>query len=149
MGYYMRFITLDEREMNLGEIETALKEIDENYKIDRDEENDDEGVLIFGDDDFGQLQINAKGDEYFDDDIELLIERATESEGENKQKVLDFLIQAKNMLFLRVLFQGRNEEETFEKIDPMWEWLGENRGGLIHADYEGFYDSSGLILETD
>ncbi len=147
MGYYMRFISNDERKLSLKELESALKEYDSKYEIESDED-DVEGTLIYGDGVYGQLEINEKGDDVFDDDIENLRADVEKAEGENKQKVLAALENAESLLFVRVIDQGRKDEETLERINPIWHWLLKNRNGLAHADYEGFYDGSGLIFEV-
>ena len=147
MGYYMRFISTDERKLSLKEIESALKENDSNYKIDRDD--DAEGTLMYDDGVYGLLEINEEGDGIFEDEIEMLKEKVEAAEGENKQSVLDVLEKSESLLFVRVVDQGRNDEETLEKINPMLDWLIKNREGLIQADYEGYYDASGLIFEVN
>jgi hypothetical protein len=76
-----------------------------------------------------------------------LLEEVEESEGEGKTKVKRALEQAKAIVALQVLWQGCGTEETMEKLEPLWEWLFANRQGLLQADAEGYYDSSGLILE--
>ena len=148
MGYYMRFISTDERKLSLKEIESALKVSDSNYEIETDDD-DVEGTLTYGDGVYGQLEINEKGDGIFEDEIEMLKENVEASEGENKQRVLDALEKSKSLLFVRVLDQGRDDEETLGKIDMMFNRLLENHQGLMHADYEGYYDTSGLILEVN
>lgn len=149
MGYYMRFISVDERKLTLKELESALKKYDSNYKIDRDKDDDIEGLLMCSDGIYGQLEVNEKGDGTFEDEIEMLTERVENANGEDKQRVLDILMAAKSLLFVRMLNQERDDEETLEKIDPVWDWLLKNYQGLMHADYEGYYDASGLILEVN
>lgn len=147
MGYYMRFISTDERSLNLKEIESALKENDSSYEIDKDDNT--EGTLIYGEGIYGQLEVNEKGDEIFEDDVDTLKEKIENAEGENKQKVLNILQKAKSLLFVRVVDQGRDDKETLGKIAPMLDWLIKNREGLIQADYEGYYDASGLIFKVN
>ena len=147
MSYYIRFLVTDEREISLSVINAGLKEKDSAYSIERDEESDDEGELTFNGDIYGQIEINRSGDEVFDDDIDLLKESAEEADGDRKPEVLQTLIEAKVMLVVRVLWQGRETEETLEKIDPLWEWLFSNYKGLLQVENEGFYNASELILE--
>jgi hypothetical protein len=149
MGYYMRFISNDERKLSLKELESALKEYDSSYKVERGEDDDSEGTLTYADGVYGQLEVNEKRDGVFEDEIEMLKENVENTEGENKQRVLDVLEKASSLLFVRVLNQGRSDEETLEKINPIWGWLFKNRNGLAHADYEGYYDDTGLIFEVD
>ena len=148
MGYYIRFISEDEKKISLSEIESALKSLDASYQIDRDDIDDVEGVLIYSDGVFGQIEINEKGDDIFEDEIEMLKEQVENAEGKGKEKVLNTLTQAKTLLFVRVLNQGRGWDETIEKIGPLLDWLDANRNGLVQADHQGYFKALELILEV-
>jgi hypothetical protein len=124
----------------LPAIEKGLKGFDPSYSIEDDH-------LKLGNAVYGAIEINAPGDGLFDEEIEWMLEEVEESEGEGKTKVKRALEQAKAIVALQVLWQGRGTEETMEKLEPLWEWLFANRQGLLQADAEGYYDSSGLILE--
>lgn len=149
MGYYMRFISTDERKISLTVLEAALKEIDSNYRVKRDETDNSQGDLMLGEDVYGEIEVNLPGDEIFDIEIEELVEFLEEVEGENKSKVVEVLNNASAILSVRVLDQGRASEETFEKIAPIWDCCFKNYSGLVQADDEGYHDDSGLILEVD
>ncbi len=146
MGYYMRFIVTDERDVSLSVFESALKQVDSAYLIERDEESDSEGLLKCGDDVYGQIELNRPGDGLFDGEIEELKGFVDNSEGTKQSEVLNVLGQAKAIVAIRVLDQGRESEDTLMKIDPLWRWLFANRQGLLQAGGEGYYDASGLIL---
>jgi hypothetical protein len=148
MSYHLRFIFNNDEKVSLSELEIALKDIDEDYKLDRDEDDETEAILMFGGEEYGQVFMNLPNDGLFDEEIEELIEFLEDSEGENKQKVLNTLQNSKQLLCIRVLDQGRESEETLIKIDPLWKWCFENRNGLMQADLEGYYDASDLILEV-
>ena len=144
MGYCMRYISADERKISLKELGTALALDDPEFEIDGDAA---EGVLMYANDAYAQLEINEKGDGIFEEEIEML--REDVAAAENGERVLEMLDRARNLLFVRVLQQGRDDEETFEKIDALWNWLLPRREGLVQADLEGYYDASGLILEVE
>ena len=146
MGYYMRFIVTVERDVSLSVFESALKQVDSAYLIERDEESDSEGLLKCGDDVYGQIELNRPGDGLFDGEIEELKGFVDNSEGAKQSEVLNVLGQAKAIVAIRVLDQGRESEDTLMKIDPLWRWLFANRQGLLQAGGEGYYDASGLIL---
>jgi hypothetical protein len=148
MSYHIRFIFDDDRNVSLSELEFALKDTDESYKLDRDESDETEAILMFGDEEYGQVFMNLPNDGLFDEEISELIEFLEDTKGENKQKVVNTLQNSKQLLCIRVLDQGRESEETLIKIDPIWKWCFENRKGLMQADLEGYYDASGLILEV-
>ena len=50
---------------------------------------------------------------------------------------------------LRVLYQGRESEQTLTKIDPLLVWLMMHREGMLHVDGEGFYEGEELIFEME
>jgi hypothetical protein len=149
MSYYIRFLLTDKKPISLATIDTGLKQKDAAYSIERDDESDDEGELTVNGDIYGQIEINRSGDEVFDDDINFLKESASEAEGERKLEVLQVLDEANAMIVVRVLWQGREPEETVEKISLLWDWLFENYKGLVQAENEGYYNASELILEVE
>lgn len=150
MGYYMRFIVVDDKDIFLSKINSGLKQIDPAYSIEYDNDADDVGDLTFRGDIYGALEINRPGDGLFDEEIDELKEFLEDAGGERKPEVLQVLSDAKAIIALQVLQQGRaSSEETLERIDPLWEWLFANYKGLMQADAEGYYDSQGLIIEVE
>lgn len=150
MGYYMRFVVSDEKDISLSKINFGLKQIDAAYSIEFDDDADDAGDLTYNGDIYGALEINRPGDGLFDEEIDMLKEFLEDAEGERKPEVLQTLNDAKVIIALQVLQQGRaTQEETFERIDPLWEWLFANYKGLMQADAEGYYDSQGLVIEVE
>ncbi len=86
----------------------------------------------------------------FDEEIEELREFLEDAEGVRKPEVMQTLNDAKVIVALQVLQQGRaTDEETLERIDSLWEWLFANYKGLMQADAEGYYDAQGLVLEVE
>jgi hypothetical protein len=142
MSYYMRYIATDEKDISLPEIEQALQAVDSRYSV-RD------GDLKYGDDLYGQIEVNRPGDGIFDEEVEELKAELEDTKGKGKKKVETALQNAKAIIAVQVLWQDRETEETLQKIDPLWEWLFANRQGLLQADGEGYYDTSGLILRVE
>ncbi len=150
MGYYMRFIVADDKDVSLSKINSGLKQIDAAYSIEFDDDADDAGDLTFNSDIYGALEINRPGDGLFDEEIDELKEFLEDAEGERKPEVLQVLNDAKVIVALQVLQQGRaTSEETLERINPLWEWFLANYKGLLQADAEGYYDTSGLVIEVE
>lgn len=143
MGYYMRYIATEDPEISLSDLEQTLKQIDPAYSI------DESGELTHDGDLYGVAEIYRVGDDSFADEIEELKEFVEDAAGPRQADVLKVLDEAKATIGVQVLWQGREVEETLQKIDPLWEWLLANRKGLLQADGEGFYDESGLILEVE
>ena len=142
MGYYMRYILTDDRETTLSQIETGLKQVDPDYSI------GDGETLMYGDELYGEIEINVPGDGLFEAEVEELKEEIQDNRGMNKTTVLEALQKARAIVAVRVLWQGRETEQTLEKIDPLWEWLFDNREGLLQADGEGYYNQSRHILKV-
>ena len=150
MGYYMRFVVADDKNISLSVINSGLKEKDAAYSVVFDDDADDAGDFTHNGDIYGALEINRPGDGLFDEEIDELKEFLEDAEGERKPEVLQVLNDAKVIVALQVLQQGRTTgEETFERIDPLWEWLFANYKGLMQADAEGYYDAQGLVLEVE
>src|SRR5687768_1447511 len=138
MGYYMRFVVADDRNLSLSKINSGLKQVDAAYSIEF-EGDADEGDLTFNGDIYGALEITRPGDGLFDDEIDELKEFLEDAEGKRKPEVLQVLSDAKAIVALQVLQQGRaTSEETLERIDPLWEWFFANYEGLMQADMEGY-----------
>jgi hypothetical protein len=150
MGYYMSFILTDSRPISLAAIESALKETDSAYAITEVRlEPHENGLLTHAGALYGEIDIqSAEPDD--DEQFEELREDIEEygAPRSKRRVVLERLKQAKSMVVVRVLWQGRGTEATLEKIDPLWEWLFSAHEGLLHAEGEGFYDDSGLLLST-
>ena len=149
MGYYMRYISTDEREITIPSLESVLKRVDPRYSITNVQKTPREsGNLMYGGEIYGQIEINRPGDELFEEEVEELKEFLSESRGK-KKTVLQTLTNAKTIVAVQVLWQDRDTEQTLIRIDPLWDWLFNNRRGLLQADGEGYYDSSGLILQEE
>jgi hypothetical protein len=142
MSYYMRYIVNDEKEISILDIEQGLKGIHSQYAI-------VDGDLKYGNDLYGQIEINRPGDESFEEEIEEFKSELEETRGKGKKKVEAVLTSAKTIVAVQVLWQGRKTEETLQKIYPLWYWLFANRQGLLYADGEGYYEFTKLILRVE
>jgi hypothetical protein len=148
MSYYMRYISTDEQEITVPMLERILKSLDPQYSIANAQESPTEsGDLVYGNENYGQIEINRPGDSLFEEELEELREFLNEARGKKKEIVLQTLDNATTTVAIQVLWQERNTEQTLSKIDPLWQWLFSNRKGLLQVDGEGYYDSSVLILE--
>jgi len=142
MGFYMRYIATDDQSVSLEEIGTAIQSVDPEYSI-IDEE------VHHGAELYGEIEINLRGTELCDEELGELAESVEDIQGENKQQVLDSLRDAKSIVAVRVLWQERNTEDTLEKLDPIWNWLFENRQGILQVDGDGYYDETGSIFDLE
>ena len=148
MGYYMRFISTDQRQITVPELRDALVAADSGYDI----EIDDSVVTIrHSGDTIAQLEINVPGDGLFEEERDELVEFVTDAPGEQDEKarVLDALARLRTIVAAQVLFGTGNTDDTLLLLDPLWTWLLQNRNGLLQADGEGYYDADGLVVKID
>lgn len=150
MGHYIRFFQTDEPPLTLAEAEQALRTIDGEYSVDRDGPSDAQGVLLHKGDLYAELEVNVRGDDLADDEIEEFREKVEQAEAAqpNKAMILATLDATRTILAIRVLWQARTTEATFKKIEPLCDWLLDNHAGVLHVDEVGFEDKEGLILEV-
>ncbi len=150
MGYYMRYIVSEPKEIKLSILENALKRIDSVYSMEKVHAGPPEmGELTYDSSIYGVVEINKPGDELFSKEIEELKEFVGETKGRKKKKVLKTLKASNAIIAIQILMQDRDTEQTLQKIDPIWEWLFSNYKGLMQADGEGYYDKTGLIHEVE
>jgi hypothetical protein len=137
VGYYLRFLSEDDRPLALGEMMSGLQDI--GFRV------GEGGTLQRGDELLAQLEVSQPGDGLFEAERDELRDEA-ERGGAAAGPVLARLGSLTAILAARVLWQERTAEQTLDLLGPLWDWLLANRRGLIHADGEGFYDGQDLIL---
>jgi hypothetical protein len=148
MGYYMRFFDTSEEPLTTEQIQEALKEEDPSYRLEAPESAKiPQADLYRGDDLFAEIEINQPGEALFEDEIKEMIEFLEEAKGTSRKRVEETLQNAKRIVSIRVLSQGKESDETIAGIEPLWKWLFLTRKGLLQADGEGYYDQNGLIHE--
>lgn len=144
MSYYMRFFLESEGPISLDEILTGIQKVDGSFRV------MGEGDLYRGEQLLAQLEINERGSELFDEEIDEFLEMLEDCEdAAARSHVQGRLRKARATVAAQVLWQGRTPDETLELLAPLWAWLGHNRAGLLQADGEGFYDGDELILELE
>lgn len=151
MGYYIRFFDTTDEPLTLDAVESALRAQDPAFRLERIDAEFGEAVpqadLYRAGDLLGEVEINTPGDDIFEGEIEEMLELVQQSESLNRQRVETVLHAAKRTVSVRVLYQGREIDETLVAINPLWQWLFTTRAGLLQADGEGYYDAEELILE--
>lgn len=146
MGYYMRYISADERPLSLTAIGEALKTIDPRYTICPTDLDELVEVLYDGKL-YGQIEINTPGDELFEDDISAFAEMIGTPTSQEERLVTATLNAATQIIAVEMFWEGTASETTFAIFDPLWDWLFANRRGILQADTEGFYSADGLLVE--
>ncbi|HUC25786.1 MAG TPA: hypothetical protein VMA73_24015 [Streptosporangiaceae bacterium] len=141
MSYLLRFLCEDGRPLALDGILAGLQGGDPDFRLDGD------GTLTRGHERLAQMEVNTGADDLFDEEISELREEAGR-EGAAAGVVMRRLGSVTAILTVALLWQDRTAEQTLDLLSPLWDWLLENRDGLLHADGEGFYDGRDLILAT-
>ncbi len=150
MGYYMRFITTDSRPSSIADLRTALKAAHPAWDL-----NETSGgtrlsaTISFEGALYGDLEINHPGDGLFEDELQELKEFLEYAGKGSKRKVTQTLSKATAIYAVQVLWQGRDTEETLDKLQIFWDHLFARHAGLLQADGEGYYDDNGIVLAVE
>ncbi len=142
VGYYMRYYP--ERPVEQAALVAALTLVDPRYRLDEE--------LALGAELLGEFEINPRGTELFDEELEEQLAELAELEDDDVDPgaladVQHRLRAADRVIVLRVLWQGRETEPTLAMIDPLWTALRQLSPGLLYADGEGYYDGDELVVD--
>jgi len=140
MGYYLRFFAADETPISLPAIEQGLKGIDPAYAVAKD------GKLTRSGDVYAEIEVLSPPGA---DALASLREGLKGTRGRKRKRVVDGLEAAKTAVIVQALSDGRDWDTTLDALTPLWRWLFSTRDGLLQADGEGYYDRTGLVLETE
>ncbi len=146
MTYLMRFIYKHGDPITLTEIQTALAARDDQFVIHIDVSDEESGDLMRGDDIYGEIELNTVRDIMFQEDVQELSDEIEKIYEPAAPYVRNLLADATAMVVLRVDEMGHYNAE---KLDVLWDWLFEIRGGLLQVDGEGYYDAERLILPVE
>ncbi|MDX2160056.1 MAG: hypothetical protein SF162_01900 [bacterium] len=147
MTYFMRFIYASGGPLTLGDVQSALQADDPLYTILGDAADPEKsGDLMRGEDVYGEIELNSGTEVVFREDIQELLEDIEGSEEIAAPAVRRHLESALGMVVLRV---GEFGHIYAERLDALWDWLFETRGGLLQVDGEGYYDIERLILPVE
>ncbi len=146
MGYFMRYISADERPLSLAAIGEVLSAIDTKYVM-RPTDLDELAEVVYDGKLYGQIEMNVPGDELFEDDISAFMEMVGGATSQEERLVTATLTSATQIIAVEMFWEGTESEATFAIFDPLWDWLFANRRGILQADAEGFYSADGLLVE--
>ena len=130
MTYYIRYALVDPAPISPSEISDGLQKSDPDCMIDGD-------MLVFKDEEYGQVNITSLGDNFFADELELMAEFAEQDD--NNLFLLNTLRKVTSVVLLQVLWSGRDENEVRQVIERMFDWLMQNREGLLIDEGGSFY----------
>ncbi len=150
MGDFIRYLFTAEPDLSLALVESGLKAVDAGFSIFADAATDNSGDLIYGGEVYGELEINQRGDQVFDEDIDDLREQlagiSAESMSAEESLVVQTLNGARSMIALQLSEAGH---EHYQQIDLFWDWLFDRYPGLLQIDEEGYYSQDEQILAID
>lgn len=156
MGDFIRYLFTAEPELTLTVIEDGFKAVDAAFSIFRDPATGTSGDLIYAGEVYGELEVNRRGDQIFDEDVEDLRDQIVaigmesiddlDSDDEGLATVEQALISATGMIVLALSEAGH---EHYDRIDACWDWLFEHYPGLLQVDEEGYYNRNEQILVVD
>lgn len=149
MGDYLRFFYHGEP-VTLAWIEAGFKTISPHFAVMRDQATASVGDLLYDDDVYAELEINVRGSILYHEDVEELreqLEDAPEEDHAARARIYDVFEVATGLIAMRVADFGNVYYS--ERIDPFWDWLFEQRDGLLQIDDEGYYTRDGLLLSLE
>lgn len=142
----MRFVSTDAAPIQCEELSKVLTTISRSYAV---QVETSVATIAYGGALLAYVEINTPGDGLFDEERSELLEFAREApETAGKLRVLKTLESATTIVAAQVLYGTGDTETTLARLDPLWEWLFDNRAGLLQADGEGYYHRGQLLLEV-
>jgi hypothetical protein len=145
MGYYFRYLTQAEHKITIKTIEKAFQKPNSHYQIHHSVISNYADLLHL-DTMIAHIEINTPEDEIFEDDIHELTAAIGQPQNAFEQTILKQIQQANTLIATEAIWQGTKRSNTLDKLDPLWTWLFQNYPGILQADGEGFYDSTGLVI---
>jgi len=128
MTYYLRYALVDPTLISLSKISEGLQQSDPDYIIDAD-------LLVFKEEEYGQVRIETFGGRLFESDLELMERFARQDE--NSAFLLAALQKTTSIVVAQVIW-SRGQQETLRTVEKMFGWLMENRAGLL-MDEDGSF----------
>ncbi len=148
MGYYMRFITTDPKPSSIDVLGGRLRSRNPGWRLESEAARRPSAKIHLGHELLGELEVNQPGDGLFDEEVEELLELIEADGRGDRERVVKLLEGATAAYVVRVLWQGREAEDTLDALDAVWEILFELHDGLLQADAEGYYSREGQVLEV-
>src|SRR6266516_158025 len=109
MGYYMRYVVVDDPPPSLEELGDHLRRLDSAYVL---QQRGSVAVLTYGGSPVAQLEVNTRGDDLLDQERDELIQFLEDANGPAKDEVLKTLRASTSVLAAQVLFGDRGTEAT-------------------------------------
>lgn len=148
MGYFMRFIIPGSPALTLHDLVVGLQAVDTDYHFEA-LDIPDLGVLYYGEQRLGEVEISRAGEEIFAEEIEEFSALVRHATSPARDEVLTLLTAAGLMVVVEAVWNPEDPDPILDLIEPLWDWLFEQRGGLLQMDSQGFFNVTDLILEMN
>jgi hypothetical protein len=143
MGDFIRFLASNPCSIDFKLIVELLNNNGAAFSILADVSDPNIGELLHDTDILAEIEINADGDEIFEEDISDLMEILDETAFPQKEAIMERLNSAQIMVAIQLTEAGH---EAYDLIDPLWDALLGRCAGILQVDDEGFYDQNGELL---
>jgi hypothetical protein len=150
MGVWYHHITTEDKPVTLEEIGLALAQANRKFYLDDNlilKKPSEDAEPDYSDDsqdwECGLITFEAFDEQGLTEEYDsLLHERAADKS--SRDKIMRYFRRAKHAILIQVLNYGGGDTYD-ESIEPLWDWLIENREGVLATDDGEFYDKSGAI----
>jgi len=145
MGEYWRYFYTDGA-ITLDDLEKGFQSLDRRFALQRDAAANNIADLAYGDDIYGEIEINSPQGELYQEDVEMLREQLADAAPEEAPAVARIeavFTSARGLVALRPTDFGIVH---FDRIAPIWDWLMARWPGLLQVDDDGYYDRDGTVL---
>jgi len=153
MGYYMRyFVPPSAQKVTLTAISAMLTTLDSLYTIQIDPADTSLGELFYAERNLGEIEINQKDDEIFEEEIEDFLELLNYHSDDQKDGVISAVESAQQIVAVSAIWRDGDADDAdgvHDLLDPLWDWLDAQCNGMLHRDADGFYLGEKLILEMN
>lgn len=136
----MRFFLADGPPPALDEMAAALMMGDPASLLVRDSAEPGRADLYFSDVLYAEIELNAPGDEIFDEDRDELAEELDKQDDPGADEAKKALAGATGAVVLHVFEPGHDD---YTRLNLLIDWLFETRTGVLQVDEEGFFDRTG------
>jgi hypothetical protein len=149
MSFLMHFFFTDYGDFDWDGLREGLQTLDPQYDVVGASPN---VGLRYGSGLYGRMEfisvINRKWIVELRDEMEHTYAHFREGRLEDDfdwEQVKAILNNAQAVLEIKVVWQGRQPEDTLQRIDPIWSWLFCHRSGAVY-DVDGWHNKEGRII---
>ncbi len=143
----MRFFITGGGSVALVELARALHASSEGFAIVEDGKHAHFGQVMLGDERFGDIELLARGDQDFTDELDDLLDALPSGDDDEVAAVRAQLDKAEQMVLVERRWEGAAPDLYLERATPLWAWLFAHRQGLLQVDHDGYYQGDTCVLE--